>query len=824
MSLQINETYDPRKVEKEAQSFWSSAGTFVTNEDSPGDKFYALCMFPYPSGNIHMGHVRNYSIGDAVVRFQKMRGKNVLQPMGWDAFGLPAENAAIKNDTHPAVWTYKNMDNMRNQLKQMGYGYDWNREISTCTPDYYRWEQWLFIKLFKKGLAYKKKSLVNWDPVDQTVLANEQVINGRGWRSDAIVEKKEISQWFLKITAYADELLSGLDTLNDWPSQVKTMQKNWIGKSEGALISFKVTDAESSVEVFTSRPDTVFGCTFVAISPDHPISINLSEHDRDIKYFIDKCNKTSTAEADIAALPKEGLFTNLYAINPINNESVPVWIANYVLSSYGTGAIMGVPAHDERDYEFAARYDLPVKQVVSPNKPQQLIDQPANNVYSDYGTLLNSEFLNGLESKEAGKVIIERLVAMNAGSSKIQYRLRDWGISRQRYWGAPIPIIYCEECGIVPVPEKDLPVVLPENFDFSEKTNVLKNLPDFYNVDCPCCGKKAVRETDTFDTFVESSWYSARFTCADNTNEMLDERADYWSPVDLYIGGIEHAILHLLYARFFHKVMRDEGLMKSDEPFIKLFTQGMVLKDGAKMSKSKGNVVNPQNYIDTYGADTLRLFMMFAAPPEQQLEWSDSGVDGAHRFIKRLWNTIYRHSEVFSSSHDVVIQKYTSDQQVLRRKLHETLLKVTEVMEVKFSFNTAIAAVMELLNAYNKFNIVDEKDRIVCQEVLEKIVIMLSPIIPHVTHVLWFALGQKKPLINEPWPEVDESALHQEIVTIAVQVNGKFRAEYSIKVGTTGDILTEQLLNLKEVKRHITGRDIKHTIIIPDKLVNFVTS
>lgn len=817
--MQKKDTYDPKTVESEAQSYWLSDRTFIADENKPGKKFFSLCMFPYPSGNIHMGHVRNYSIGDAIVRYKKMCGRNVLQPMGWDAFGLPAENAAIKNNTHPAKWTYKNIEIMRTQLMQMGYGYDWTREISTCTPDYYKWEQWLFLKLFEKNLAYKKKSVVNWDPVDQTVLANEQVINGRGWRSDALIEKKEISQWFLKITDYAEQLLDDLENLDEWPVQVKTMQKNWIGKSEGVQISFNLKNSKDVVEVFTSRPDTIYGCSFIAIAPDHSIAINLSRDNPDIESFTKKCKQTSTAESDFATIKKDGINTGLVAIHPLSGEEIPIWLANYILSDYGTGAIMGVPAHDERDNEFAKLFNLEIKPVIIPeNNDAPLV----NELFCDTGILVNSNEFDSYTSKEAKSKIIKKLEALGCGSAKVNYRLRDWGVSRQRYWGAPIPIIYCETCGTLPVPETDLPVKLPEDFNFTDKTNVLKNIPEFYNVECPSCGKNAVRETDTFDTFVESSWYSARFSCPDQESEMLDERANYWAPVDLYIGGIEHAILHLLYARFIHKVMRDEGLIKSNEPFTRLFTQGMVLKDGSKMSKSKGNVVNPQDYINSYGADTLRLFMLFSAPPEQQLEWSDSGVEGAYRFIKKLWNTVMRHvnREIkFKEPNNSPNADYTN----LRCKLHETLEKVTEVMETKFTFNTAIASIMELLNTYNKHLLNEKLHHEISQEILEHVVIMLSPIIPHVTHVLWNKLGHKDGLIHTPWPQVDTSAIYKENITLIVQVNGKLRAKHIIKVGTSNDDITTSIFNLKEVKRHIEGKQISRTIIIPDKLVNIVT-
>lgn len=820
MSIEINEVYNAKDIEYEAQSYWLLEKIFLSDENNSGEKFYSLCMFPYPSGNIHMGHVRNYSIGDAIIRYKKMCGKNIFQPMGWDAFGLPAENAAIKNKTHPASWTYKNISNMRKQLKQMGYGYDWSREISTCSPDYYRWEQWLFLRLYERGLAYKKKSIVNWDPVDETVLANEQVINGRGWRSDALVEKREISQWFLKITDYAEELLDGLDHLEEWPVQVKTMQKNWIGKSVGAQIKFKIKGTEEIVEVFTSRPDTIFGCSFIALASDHVFVRKLAEQRSNIKLFTEKCRQISTAESDLATLIKKGIHTGFTAINPLNEEEIPIWVANYILSDYGTGAIMGVPAHDERDHEFANLYNLPIKQVI------KSIDEENTNIedlFTGKGVLINSGPFNGLSSEEAINKIIQQLNKKGAATLETKYRLRDWGVSRQRYWGAPIPIIYCADCGTVPVPEHDLPVVLPEQFEFTDKSNVLKNIPEFYHVNCPSCGKNAVRETDTFDTFVESSWYYARFTCADQQNMMLDKRTNYWAPVDLYIGGIEHAILHLLYARFIHKVMRDEGLLTSNEPFTRLFTQGMVLKGGTKMSKSKGNVVNPQDYIDKYGADTLRLFIMFSAPPDQRLEWSDAGVEGSYKFINKLWNTVHRYTNCNLTKQFHSNKAVTIEQKSLRRKLHETLEKVTDVMETRLSFNTAIAAVMELMNTYNKFVINSQEDKTVAQEVLDYIVIMLSPIIPHVTHVLWRILGHDNALITEKWPKVDELAIVQDTVTIAVQINGKLRTQHLISVDASEQMIKDKLFTLREVQKYVIGKNIMRIIIVPNKLVNIVT-
>ena len=819
----MNSKYNAKEIEQSVQEYWSTHRIFEADKNILDKKFYSLCMFPYPSGNIHMGHVRNYSIGDAIARYQKMLGKNVLQPMGWDAFGLPAENAAIKNKTHPAKWTYKNIENMRKQLQVMGFGYDWTREITTCAPEYYKWEQWLFLKLYHKGLAYKKYSVVNWDPVDNTVLANEQVTNGRGWRSGAIVEKKEISQWFLKITDYADELLLGLDNMPGWPEQVKTMQRNWIGKSIGATVHFNITENQVSehkfIEVFTTRPDTLFGCTFIAIAPDHVLAKILAQDNQSVRVFLEKCRQTSTSEANFATSEKEGIDSGLKVINPITGEILPIWIASYILSNYGTGAIMAVPAHDDRDHEFAKKYHLPVKQVIEPT--DTVLVDCMQHAFTGKGKLINSKQYNGLTFESACEAVLATLKTNNQGSESTHYRLRDWGISRQRYWGTPIPIIYCKLCDVVPVPEQDLPVVLPEDFEFSGQGNVLQTLPEFYQTTCPKCGRDAVRETDTFDTFVESSWYYARFACPDQTQSMVDQRANYWTPVDLYIGGIEHAIMHLLYARFFHKIMRDEGLVNSDEPFEQLFTQGMVLKNGSKMSKSKGNVVDPQDFIDQYGSDTLRLFVMFSAPPDQDLEWSDTGVEAAHRFIKKLWQLVKTH--VDSGIQSVTLpDTLTSTQRAMRRKVHETLFKVTKNMEKRFAFNTAIAAVMELLNDYSHFNISSDSDKMIAQEVLEAAVLMLSPIVPHVTHVLWQELGHQKALISEEWPAVDEKALVKDEVEIVVQINGKLRASILVSTEADSQSIEELVLSMESIKKYTEGKCIKKIITVPFKLLNIV--
>ena len=633
--------YQFKEIEAKIQAKWESSNAFAVSEDSEKPKFYALSMFPYPSGRLHMGHVRNYTIGDVISRYKRMNGFNVLQPMGWDSFGLPAENAAIKNNTAPAKWTNENISHMRSQLKQLGLSIDWDREISTCNVDYYKWEQWLFIQLYEKGLIYKKTSMVNWDPIDNTVLANEQVIDGKGWRSGAEVERKEIPQYFMKITEYADELLEGLDALDEWPSQVKTMQKNWIGKSSGCEINFDLNGSEEVIKVFTTRPDTLMGVTYLAIAPEHKISHNISKNNKKIKDFVDECKKIGVSEAEISTAEKKGIFSGLFAKHPITKENIPVWIANYVLINYGEGAVMAVPAHDDRDFEFSKKYQLPIKQVI------KSIDYDESKAFIGTGSLINSAQFNGLSSEESINAISDKLESLGKGKKRIQFRIRDWGISRQRYWGCPIPMINCRDCGDVPVKENELPVTLPENITMnaSEVGSPLNKMPEFYSCICPKCGKEAKRETDTMDTFFESSWYFARYTCFDQKDKMLDDRVNYWLPVDYYIGGIEHAILHLLYARFFNKVLSDIGLIKTKEPFKKLLTQGMVLKDGTKMSKSQGNTVDPQDLIRKYGADTARLFIMFAAPAEQSLEWSDNGIEGAHRFLKRLWSIVNIHIE-----------------------------------------------------------------------------------------------------------------------------------------------------------------------------------
>ena len=814
--------YNPEQIELQIQKYWEDNKVLKAVEDPNKEKYYCLSMFPYPSGRLHMGHVRNYTIGDVISRYQRMQGKNVLQPMGWDAFGLPAENAAIKNNVPPGKWTRENIDYMREQLKRLGLGYDWDRELATCDPDYYRWEQWLFTKLYEKGLVYKKTAGVNWCPNDLTVLANEQVIDGKCWRCDTDVEKKDIPQWFMKITDYADELLDELDNLDGWPDQVRTMQRNWIGRSQGVEISFSLVGRDEKLKVFTTRPDTLMGVTYVAVAAEHALATEAAKKFENVAAFIKECAKTDTAEASLETMEKKGIDTGLKAIHPINGNHVPVFIANFVLMGYGEGAVMAVPGHDQRDWEFATKYGLFINQVIAP------IDDASDEecdltkaAFTSKGKLINSGEFDALTSEEASEKIAEYLEQKNQGKKRTTYRLRDWGVSRQRYWGAPIPIINCSKCGEVAVAEKDLPVVLPEDIDFEGVGSPIKKMPEFYQTTCPKCGGKAERETDTFDTFMESSWYYARYTSADNDKAMLDERANYWLPVDQYVGGIEHAILHLLYARFFNKLMRDVGLIKNDEPITNLLTQGMVLKDGTKMSKSKGNTVDPQGLIEQYGADTARLFMMFAAPPEQSLEWSDAGIEGASRFLKRLWRQVYEHV----AEGDVVALELTAlneGQKVLRRQTHETIAKVGDDIGRRYTFNTAIASVMELINALVKFKDKSAQGRAVMQESLQSIVLLLSPIVPHITHELWKVLGQTSLLLNQAWPEIDESALLKDSLQIVLQVNGKLRAR--IEVAATADKAEIEAAAMQDenVKRFTDGKQIVKVIVVPGKLVNIV--
>jgi len=812
--------YNSKKIESEAQKYWHENKSFVVIEDQAKEKFFCLSMLPYPSGKLHMGHVRNYSIGDVIYRYQKMLGKNVLQPIGWDAFGLPAENAAIQNQVPPAGWTYENIGHMKEQLIELGFGYDWSREIATCHPEYYRWEQWFFVKLFNKGLVYKKKAVVNWDPVDQTVLANEQVVEGRGWRSGAPIEKKEISQWYMKITDYADELLDDIEKLDGWPEAVKTMQKNWIGKSVGIDIDFRLDDT-NTLTVYTTRPDTLMGATCLAIAAEHPLAIQAGQTSTTIQTFLDECKTMETSEAALETMEKKGVDSGLTCKHPITGEGVPIWIANFVLMGYGTGAVMSVPSHDQRDYEFAKKYNIPMREVISPIG--DLLDT-SKEAFVERGTLINSGSFDGMDFDQAFKAISKALSDLGLGKQKINYRLRDWGVSRQRYWGCPIPIINCKNCGSVPVNLTDLPVRLPEDVDFDGVGSPLKKMPEFYQAQCPSCSSPAERETDTFDTFFESSWYFARYACADQNKAMLDERGNYWLPVDQYIGGIEHAILHLLYSRFFTKLLRDEGIINSSEPFTNLLTQGMVLKDGAKMSKSKGNTVDPQEMISKYGADTARLFILFAAPPTQDLEWSDSGIEGAHRFINKLYRLVVAFitdTKTYETP-SLVPSSLNNDQKKLRQKTHQSLKKVGDDIGRRHSFNTAIAAMMELNNTLSRFEDNSPQGMAVRQESIEIMLKALSPVIPHLCHHLWAALGNKEAMIDTLWPKVDESALIQEDVQLVVQVNGKLRSKLVVPLDAKSQSLQEMVLAEEKVAKFTEGKTILKFVIVPNKLVNIV--
>ena len=816
----MQQQYPFKEIEQKAQQFWETNQTFKATEKSDKPKYYCLSMFPYPSGRLHMGHVRNYTIGDVLSRFHRMRGFNVMQPMGWDAFGLPAENAAIKNNVAPAGWTYSNIEHMKAQLKSLGLGISWDREIATCTPEYYRWEQWLFTELFKKGLIYKKTSTVNWDPVDQTVLANEQVIDGKGWRSGAVVEKRDIPQYFMKITAYADELLADLDKLEGWPEQVKTMQRNWIGKSYGCEVEFPIVNGTGNLKVYTTRPDTLMGATYVAVAAEHALATQAAENNPALQAFIQECKMGSVAEADVATAEKKGMATGLFVQHPITGEQLPVWVANYVLISYGEGAVMAVPAHDERDFEFANKYNLPMKSVIKPQDSG--LESPLKTAYTEHGVLFNSGEFDGLNFDDASAKIAETLSAKNLGKRRTQYRLRDWGVSRQRYWGCPIPIVHCPSCGEVPVPAEQLPVRLPEDVVMDGVGSPIKKDPSFYETICPTCNGKATRETDTMDTFFESSWYFARYASFDCHTGMVDERANYWLPVDQYIGGIEHAILHLLYARFFNKLMRDVGLLKNDEPFTNLLTQGMVLKEGTKMSKSKGNTVDPQELIDTYGADTARLFMMFAAPPEQSLEWADSGVEGAHRFLRRLWTFAATHLEA-GAVEAYKAGELSNELKTLRRQLHQTIEKITDDYGRRQTFNTAIAAVMELMNAYGKVEGDDAATRSVRQEVLESVTLLLSPIVPHICQALWAELNNGAAIEDAAWPSADQSAMVQDEVELVVQVNGKLRGSITVAKTMAKEAIEQHAVAQPFVQKFLEdGATVRKIIVVPNKLVNIV--
>lgn len=868
----LEENYQPHSLERKAQSFWDDNNSFAATEDSSKEKFYCLSMFPYPSGRLHMGHVRNYTIGDVISRYHRMRGKNVMQPMGWDSFGLPAENAAIKNKTAPAPWTYENIAYMKGQLKRLGFGYDWDRELATCTPEYYKWEQWFFTQLYEKGLVYKKMGAVNWCPNDATVLANEQVENGRCWRCDTLVERKELPQWFVKITAYAEELLNDLDQLEHWPEQVKAMQRNWIGRSEGIQMAFNVANpiegAPTQLDIYTTRPDTVMGVTYVAIAAEHPLAKAAAANNEALANFIDQCKNTAVTEAELATMEKLGVDTGLRAIHPMTGREVPVWAANFVLMDYGTGAVMSVPAHDQRDFEFAQRFNLAIKQVIAPKDGSEA--DMAAAAFTEKGTLINSGQFDGLSSEDAFQAIADFLVAEGKGEVQVNYRLRDWGVSRQRYWGAPIPMRYLEDGTEVPVPLAELPVLLPEDVQMDGVQSPLKSDPKWAKTTHN--GQPATRETDTFDTFMESSWYYARYCSPKSDDQMLNpEQANYWLPVDQYIGGIEHAVMHLLYSRFFHKLLRDAGLVNSDEPFKRLLCQGMVLADTffkfdekgvkqwvppvevdtkldekgrlvkamlkstgeivehagmSKMSKSKNNGIDPQELIDLYGADTIRLYTMFAAPPEQTLEWSESAVEGAHRFLRRVWKHTAEHIAAIEAQAVVAIDQnnLTKAQKDLRRKVHETIEKVTDDCERRLTLNTAIAAIMELSNAMYKFLIKTEQDRAVMHEAVEALTLMLAPIAPHATHSIWEALGHSDSVLEAQWPAVDQAALVKDAITMVVQVNGKVRAKLEVANGTDKDAIEAIALTNENVTKFTDGLTVRKVIVVPGKLVNIVAN
>ena len=814
--------YNPKKIESEAQAFWKENRIFEVQEDSSLEKFYCLCMFPYPSGRLHMGHVRNYTIGDVISRYQRMLGKNVLQPMGWDAFGLPAEGAAIKNNMAPAQWTRDNIEYMKHQFNLLGFGYDWNRELTTCDPNYYRWEQWMFSRLYAKGLAYKDKAIVNWDPEENTVLANEQVIDGKGWRSGASIERREMPQWFLRITDYCEELLSDLDDL-DWPEPVKIMQRNWIGRSEGVEIVFEVVDSSQQLTVYTTRPDTLFGATYMALAPEHPLIQPLAEKNKEVQAFLDKIKFQAVSEEALEKMEKIGIPLGLEAINPINGNKIPIWAANFILMSYGTGATMSVPAHDQRDYDFAKKYKLPIQPVIVPNKPGLEHDFNAS-AFTQPGTLINSNKFNGMDSEEAIEAIGSELEQKEKGKKVINYRMRDWLISRQRYWGAPIPMLTDENGDIFPERDENLPVELPENVSFSGVQSPIKSMKEFIESVDPISNEIYQRETDTFDTFMESSWYYARFCCPDNHEKMLDERANYWLPVDLYIGGIEHAILHLLYARFYHKLLRDEGLVEVGEPFKRLLTQGMVLNGGSKMSKSMGNTVDPEEMINNYGADTVRLFMMFAAPPEQSLEWSDKAVNGAYRFLRKFWTMVLNRIDDISNVDDIDPDDFFNDsQKELRKETHKTIAKVSDDIGRRYTFNTAIAAIMSLSNRVSRYQIDTNLDRKVVREALESMVLLLSPIVPHICIHFWTELGHQTPVVNELWPTFNEDLTVDATLEIVIQINGKLRARLNVAANIDEETLKELAFNEPKIAKLIAEQTIKKTIVVPGKLINIVT-
>ncbi len=821
--------YDFKTIEEKWQKIWLEEKTFKGREDSKKPKYYLLEMFPYPSGRIHMGHVRNYSIGDVVARYKRMKGFNVMHPIGWDAFGLPAENAAIKNKTHPEKWTYENIDYMKNQLRRMGFSYDWDRELATCDPEYYRWEQLFFIRLFEKGLVYQKKTTVNWCETCQTVLANEQVIDGCCWRCDQNIAPREMNGWFFKITDYADELLAGCDKLKGWPEKVLTMQRHWIGKSVGAEIDFPIKGFNESLKIFTTRPDTIFGATFMSIAPEHPLVERLAKgtpQENEVKDFVSRTILEKQQQSPKDELEKKGIFTGGHAINPFTGEALPVYAANFVLMEYGTGAVMAVPAHDQRDFEFARKYDIPIRVVIQP-EGNSLEAATMEEAHEGPGVLVNSGDFSGLPSNKAKKAITGHAFDNNFGKKQTTFRLRDWGISRQRYWGSPIPMIHCKKCGVQPVPEQDLPVKLPTDVVFDESgKSPLHKLESFYLTTCPKCGSTARRETDTMDTFVESSWYYARYCSPNDTTGPLEKKAvDYWLPVDQYIGGVEHAILHLLYARFFTKLLRDLGYLTVDEPFTNLLTQGMVIKDGTKMSKSKGNVVDPNDLVSLYGADTVRLFSLFAAPPERDLEWSDKGVEGSYRFLNRIYRFVIENLDLLQKSSNTIPDSLNKASRNLHRKTHQTIRKVSGDMDVSFHFNTAISAVMELVNTLfaetgEKASEVVEPD--VIKESVESILLLLAPMIPHFCEELWQLTGHVRPVSATPWPEFNAQAAKDDEITLVVQINGKVRSRLLVQADQESEELEKKALADKKVQKFIGDKEIRKIIVVKNKLINIV--
>lgn len=818
------QTYQAKEIEAKWQRVWAEAGVHRTDPDATKTKFYTLEQFPYPSGEgMHMGHVRVYSIGDVIARFKRMNGYRVLHPMGVDAFGMPAENAAIERGVNPRDWTLNNMKKFREEQERLGISYDWDRYLATCLPDYYRFTQWLFLLFYERGLAYRKKASVNWCPDCATVLANEQVENGKCWRCDAEVTKKELEQWFLKITDYADRLLEGLDRLPRWPERVKTMQRNWIGRSEGAKVTFTLPELnDEPVTVFTTRPDTLYGVTYLVLAPEHPLVERLiagKEKEEELRAFIEQMKKESEIERTAADAEKVGMDTGAVARHPLTGETVPVWIANYVLMDYGTGAVMGVPAHDERDFQFARKYGLPIRHVIQPRDGE--LENPLAEAYTGEGVLINSGPFDGMDNREAIRAISDQLAEKEAGGPAVTYRLRDWLISRQRYWGCPIPIVYCDGCGAVPVPKEELPVLLPEDVTFDGKRNPLTTSESFVQTTCPSCGGPARRETDTMDTFIDSSWYFFRYADAKNDRLPFDpERIREWLPVDEYIGGIEHAVLHLLYSRFFTKVLYDAGLVHVDEPFTSLLTQGMVLMDGAKMSKSKGNTVSPLEIIERYGADTARLFILFAAPPERDLEWSDSGVEGCYRFLGRVFRTVMRHEELFRNRPEARPEKGPARD--LYRRIHRTIKKVTEDVGERYHFNTAISAIMELMNAINEYP--EDADRGTLAEALETGVILLAPFAPHLAEELWHAMGHETSVHEQPWPSYDPEMLVEEEVEMAVQINGRVRDKLVVPVTADRETVEQLALNQERIKNHLSGKTVRKVIVVPKKLVNIVAN